>query len=120
MRMNKICLGILLCAAVASAQEGTTTFKSTTFKGTLIGTPAAASVAFDTVGPSSSGTSVQAVSNTWTTFTLTWTHVTAASAYLFVGVAFTPQSSSVATVTATYNGVLNLLSNPIRFEISKV
>jgi hypothetical protein len=61
-------------------------------------------VTFDAVGPSSSGATATAGSSSWTTFTDTWTHVTASGAYLFVGCGFGEGVTSIATISATYNG----------------
>ena len=74
-----------------------------TLKGISIVIPAG-DVTFDAVGPSSSGATATSGSSTWTTITDTWTHVTASGAYLFVGCGFGDGVSSIATISATYNG----------------
>lgn len=66
-----------------------------------------AGVAFDAVGPSASGTKSTAGNSTWTTFTLSWTHVCGASANgLVVGAGYIGAAGApdIATLSVTAGG----------------
>lgn len=68
------------------------------------GVPSGGAVAFDAVGPTS-GTTTSAGAGSWTTLTVTWTHVVASGGSLVAGCLFAANNTNlVATMATTYNG----------------